>query len=212
MQWPQKAGWVSRWLGAKDGAHADSVQWLLWATYLPLVLCLPCSDHLCSWRNVVTHAPSHASRLFALSWAGMKGSWLWTWKDSIDRTFMARFGADLDFEAMQRKGPPASSSAAGALQQTLPAEELALMAAAKMRCGGCGSKVGATSLDRVLQRLRAEGSAGLLQNGSGNGKQEQLQQQAGTVVLGLEQPDDAAVLEPPPPGHVTVGAGCWAIC
>lgn len=135
----------------------------------------------------------------------MKGGWLWTWKDSIDRTFMAKFGADLDFEAMQHKVPRASSSAAGALQQGLTAEELALMAAAKMRCGGCGSKVGATTLERVLQRLRAEGLAGSLQSSGSNGiSGNGTQQQAGSVVLGLDQPDDAAVLEPPPPGHVTV--------
>ncbi|PRW20680.1 water dikinase [Chlorella sorokiniana] len=141
-------------------------------------------------------------------WLGLKGSWLWTWKDSIDRTFMAKFGTDLDFEAMQQKRPPSSSSTAGALQHALTADELALMAAAKMRCGGCGSKVGATSLDRVLQRLRAEGLASSAQNGgvnggSGEGREEQ-QKQGSSVVLGLDQPDDAAVLEPPPPGHVTV--------
>ena len=140
----------------------------------------------------------------------MHGSWLWTWKDSIDRKFMDKFGADLDFEAMQLKGMAAASgSSASALEGVLTAEELALIAAAKMRCGGCGSKVGATSLDRVLQRLRAEGLASSVLDGSGsgsgsNGKEQVLRQQADTGVVGLDQPDDAAVLEPPPPGHVTV--------
>lgn len=67
------------------------------------------------------------------------------------------------------------------------------MAGAKMRCGGCGSKVGASSLSRVLQRLQ--------QGSEEDG--EQAGQPSG-VLVGLEQPDDAAVLEPPPAGHVMV--------
>lgn len=61
-----------------------------------------------------------------------------------------------------------------------------LIAAAKMRCGGCGAKVGATTLDRVLQRLRADSPV------------------HGGATLGLSSPDDAAVLPPPPPGCVTI--------
>ena len=134
----------------------------------------------------------------------MQGSWLWAWKDRIDRAFMAKFGADLDFAGMSsRQAAHAAAQPAQeqALSSTLSAEDLALLAAAKMRCGGCGSKVGASSLSRVLQRLQEAEAE------QGRGTQNSQQQQAGAaagVVLGLDHPDDAAVLEAPPPGHVTV--------
>lgn len=131
--------------------------------------------------------------------------------------------------------PPPLPSPSLALAARLGAEELALLAGAKMRCGGCGSKVGASTLTRVLRRLQQEGEGGAAagaaaEEGSGEG----LEAAAGagaaatvaargaaaaeaaagrSVVLGLDSPDDAAVLEPPPPGHVTVrswlgGTGC----
>ncbi len=69
---------------------------------------------------------------------------MWWWKDSIDRTFMRKYSDDL----------PAMSAAAGSLVlpqlgQPLPAalaamgvEGLTLLAESRMRCGGCGAKVG----------------------------------------------------------------------
>ncbi|KAL4433704.1 hypothetical protein ABPG75_000145 [Micractinium tetrahymenae] len=167
------------------------------------------------------------------SWFGAQGGWLWAWKDRIDRTFMDKFGSDLDFAAMQQQGQdqgPAAAAATAppqhhlsrALQARLSAEELALLAGAKMRCGGCGSKVGASTLARVLRRLQQEGEGGAAaaapaapaaEHGSNEGLSGQgpptdvaaAGSAAGSsVVLGLESPDDAAVLEPPPAGHVTV--------
>lgn len=66
-----------------------------------------------------------------------------------------------------------------------------------MRCGGCGSKVGASTLSRVLQRLRQQEK---------QAQQGAEWQDAGRaeVLLGLAAPDDAAVIRPPPPGYVTV--------
>lgn len=56
------------------------------------------------------------------------------------------------------------------LPEGLGPEALALASTAKMRCGGCGSKVGATTLGRVLARLQ------------GDGGQQQPQQQVGVRV------------------------------
>ena len=146
--------------------------------------------------------------------AGMQGGWVWSWKDRIDRAFMEKFGSDLDFAAMQGAGGAGGQQQqlSAALEASLSAEELAVLAGAKMRCGGCGSKVGATSLGRVLQRLQqAEAGADVC---SSNGQQEPQQgrQGAAAVVLGLREPDDAAVLEPPPPGHVTVSCCAPFLC
>lgn len=58
---------------------------------------------------------------------------------------------------------------------------------ASMRCGGCGSKVGAGVLGRVLSRLNVAGAGGNGGNGGGGGL------------------DDAAVVAPPSePGAVMV--------
>ena len=60
------------------------------------------------------------------------GSWVWRWKDRIDRTFMARF-------------------------QELPTMPVHAVkgAVAQQPCGGCGAKVGAEALTSVLAELAA---------------------------------------------------------
>ncbi|MEZ5557480.1 MAG: selenide, water dikinase SelD [Pseudomonadales bacterium] len=66
-----------------------------------------------------------------------QGAWVWRWKDRIDRRFMARF-QDL----------PEMARAEFDLPAALRAE-----APETMRCGGCGAKLGADPLRRVLARL-----------------------------------------------------------
>jgi selenide,water dikinase len=66
-----------------------------------------------------------------------EGRWVWRWKDWIDRRFMARFN---DLPEMP------------AAQWQLPANMQA-DAPEQMRCGGCGAKLGANPLQRVLGRL-----------------------------------------------------------
>lgn len=62
---------------------------------------------------------------------------MWRWKDHIDRTFMQRF---CDLPRME----PAPPALPPALQAAVPDT---------MRCGGCGAKLGADLLSRVLGRL-----------------------------------------------------------
>ena len=68
------------------------------------------------------------------------GRWVWTWKDRIDRRFMARF-----------QGLPVL--AALVAMPAGAAEGLADMLAQKPLCGGCGAKVGRADLDAALAAL-----------------------------------------------------------
>ncbi|MBX3706815.1 MAG: selenide, water dikinase SelD [Pseudomonadales bacterium] len=84
-----------------------------------------------------------------------EGAWVWRWKDSIDRDFMARF-RDLPAPGMQ---PPAGRLARmshgarpAAIARDIPDVE---------RCGGCGAKLGADPLRRVLARLPDQARAGV---------------------------------------------------
>jgi selenide,water dikinase len=96
------------------------------------------------------------------SWA-VEGAWVWRWKDRIDRKWMRMY-----------REPPARPMQMAAAQPPDPAladaEAKRLLADIGMRCGGCGAKVGANVLARVLARLG---------------------------LFGLQAPDDAAIIEMP---------------
>jgi len=68
-------------------------------------------------------------------WAA--GRWVWRWKDWIDRRFMARFN---DLPEMSDPEPAVPRALRDGMPET-------------MRCGGCGAKLGADPLRRVLARL-----------------------------------------------------------
>ena len=69
----------------------------------------------------------------------LTGVWVWRWKQWLDRRFMRRFA---DLPPM----PAPASAAPPALRQDAPEP---------IRCGGCGAKLGADMLARVLARLDA---------------------------------------------------------
>ena len=98
-----------------------------------------------------------------------EGALVWRWKDRIDRRFMAKY-ADLP-EMPAAAGPAVAAGLAAP-------DDLKAISTAAMRCGGCGSKVGATPLDRVLARLAPV--------------------RRDDVLVGLDAPDDAAVVRVPP--------------
>ena len=93
------------------------------------------------------------------------GAAVWKWKDWIDRRFMARYN-DPPFE--EESGTPPEIDGPDAL---------AAVSDAAMRCGGCGGKIGATTLERALGNLTTV-------------RREE-------VMIGLREPDDAAVVAPP---------------
>ena len=72
----------------------------------------------------------------------VSGRWAWRWKQWIDRRFMRRYQ---DLPRMQA-GEPEGGDGLEA-----------------MRCGGCGAKIGADALGRVLSRLPPQSSSYLIQ-------------------------------------------------
>lgn len=102
------------------------------------------------------------------------GKTLWRWKDWIDRRFMTKYNELPEME--QEKGPEVGKGLAGD-------DVIKEISAIAMRCGGCGAKVGASVLSRALADLRPVDRP--------------------DVLLGLDAPDDAAVVEVPP-GKVMV--------
>lgn len=102
------------------------------------------------------------------SWWALEGRLIWTWKDWIDRRFMAKYAdlPDMDEDA----GPDVAPGLADA-------EALKQISAMAMRCGGCGAKVGATVLERAMSGLEPVARD--------------------DVLIGLHAPDDAAVVAVP---------------
>ena len=100
-------------------------------------------------------------------WAA-QGQWAWQWKNWIDRRFIRRF---TDLPEMAQTETPALAQGL-ASKQTLAALE-----DAEMRCGGCGAKVSAPVLSRVLARLKGV--------------------HRDDVLIGLERPDDVAMITVP---------------
>ena len=96
---------------------------------------------------------------------------MWRWKDKIDRKWMKMYQEMPD---MKEEAIDASPLALAAGEETIAA-----LRAVPMRCGGCGAKVGATVLSRVMKRLEP-----IPTNKN--------------VEVGIDQPDDAAVVSVPP--------------
>nr|MBS0021855.1 selenide, water dikinase SelD [Gammaproteobacteria bacterium] len=95
----------------------------------------------------------------------LQGAWVWRWKDWIDRRFMAKYNRLPVMEG----GQSATIDPRLTSQATL--REISAVA---MRCGGCGAKVGSTTLSRVISRIQTRPHR--------------------DVLVGLQEPDDAAVL------------------
>ncbi len=70
------------------------------------------------------------------------GRWVWRWKNSIDRRFMAKYNALPEMPTAPTMASPLADKSA-----------VAAISAIAMRCGGCGAKVGASVLSRALGRL-----------------------------------------------------------
>lgn len=114
---------------------------------------------------------STGNRFAVASWGplALKGAWLWQLKDRIDRRFMRKFSDLPDMTAPSHQPPRPAKPVQGTA--------IAELSAIAMRCGGCGAKVGATVLSRVVDQL-----APVVRD---------------DVVIGLGEPDDAAIVRVP---------------
>lgn len=128
------------------------------------------------------------------SWGplGWESPLLWHWKDRIDRKFMDRFR---NLPKMSDEHPQGwgrlrllASQGPGNLPDGLTDPKTMQDSTIMMRCGGCGSKVGSSVLERVLRRINQE-------------QPEDFNQD--NILIGLDAPDDAAVVRVPP-GQVMV--------
>jgi len=105
---------------------------------------------------------------------GFAGTWVWRWKDWIDRRFMRKYQ---DLAPMDASAQPVTTVTTNTVKLSQE-ESLQAISAVAMRCGGCGAKVGATVLSRALSNLHPV--------------------DRDDVVIGLKDPDDAAVVRVPP--------------
>ncbi|MGG6297940.1 selenide, water dikinase SelD [Leptolyngbya sp. AN02str] len=96
-------------------------------------------------------------------------SWLWHWKDQIDRKFMQRFELGARSKELGTRKEPDSPLLT---PHSLPSQ---------MPCAGCGSKVGSSVLERSLARIQ----------------QDFPELRREDVLIGLDAPDDAAVVQVP---------------
>lgn len=96
---------------------------------------------------------------------GFKGRWCWKWKDEIDRRFMQKY--QFYESSSMTTGSPAKDHRTD--ESESPAE--------RMRCLGCGGKIGGAVLARVLAKLNVTPHP--------------------LVTHGLDPPDDVAVIKLP---------------
>ena len=125
-----------------------------------------------TWLALISTGDKYA--VASRGWLHFAGTVVWQWKDWIDRRFMTKFQ---DLTPMDTSAPRTAASATNAVKLSQE-ESLQAISAIAMRCGGCGAKVGATVLSRALSNLHPV--------------------DRDDVVIGLKDPDDAAVVRVPP--------------
>lgn len=121
------------------------------------------------WLALISTGDKHA--VASRGQMAFRGHWVWRWKDWIDRRFMAKYTdlPSMEEDEAGRKPPEVQLESDEAAQA---------ISAIAMRCGGCGAKVGATTLSNALGKLKP-----VLRE---------------DVLVGLHSPDDAAVVRVPP--------------
>ncbi len=125
-----------------------------------------------TWLALISTGDQYA--VASRGWIDFAGGKVWQWKDWIDRRFMAKFQ---DLAPMDLSAQPTNTTNTTNSVKLSQEESLQAISAVAMRCGGCGAKVGATVLSRALSQLHPV--------------------DRDDVVIGLKDPDDAAVVRVP---------------
>jgi selenide, water dikinase len=125
------------------------------------------------------------SAVASRAWFGWESSLLWQWKDYIDRKFMAKFSnlpaMNTNTHLKTANNLPHPSSLLAKRGEAHPHPSSPPPHPSPRHCAGCGSKVGSSTLERVLTRVQ----------------QEQPEIQRDDILVGLDAPDDAAVVQVP---------------
>lgn len=102
------------------------------------------------------------------SFINFGGQFVWAWKDWIDRRWMAKYSDLPEMDDQHETSIDPSLADKNTLKD---------ISAIAMRCGGCGAKVGANVLSRAISELKPA--------------------PRDDILIGLHEPDDAAVVEVP---------------
>lgn len=119
--------------------------------------------------KILATGPRHAIAARG-DWA-LGGDWVWRWKDSIDRRFMAKFNQLPDL--------PMQAGILARLKQAWASPQ-----PKDIRCAGCGAKIDSKTLSNGLEALPSQSRPDIL--------------------VGLDAPDDAAVIAPARDNRVSV--------
>ncbi|MFT5706205.1 MAG: selenide,water dikinase [Oceanospirillaceae bacterium] len=145
-------------------------------------------------KPLLTHRPQHnflsllaTGNKYAIASKGpfsISGDWVWRWKNHIDQKFMNMLKILPVKGTMQfTQCDPIltkNSGAASDLQFIKQLKQNATQNTNIMRCGGCGAKVASSILSETLARVTTDIPV----------------QSRSDILIGLESPDDAAVIDP----------------
>lgn len=162
----------------KAGVHAVRQGPVLWENVRRLFSGQPLVDYRPQRRFLSLMATGDRRAILSRGRLAFHAAWCWQLKDYIDGRFIDKYQ---DYRPMLAAGGIQASAAATSRPATVatsrrqpPPRQRSVRPA--MRCAGCGSKVGGAILSRVLARLDVP--------------------RCEHVLLGLESPDDAAIVRP----------------
>lgn len=155
-------------------------------------------------------------------WFSWQGSTLWKLKDTIDRLFMNKYSIDLPEFEERPKNPSKTKTLDEAYASSLLEKQAAILSReSRMRCAGCGGKLGMNTLKNVLSKIHNIDHQNTNRNHSNNQNtindnsetEDSIQEDSGfrggsppAKIDDFSRPipayDDAALLQRPPEGYL----------